>query len=175
MGSGGTASGWAWPLKSQSMQVMGVGKPRPSPFTEPNRECLESRKFQSKPSWVARPVKSIARIATTTAAVAAGVGLAGLSAATDAQAQPGPFPQWCPGEFWDPGWGNNWDWGRCHDDWQGPGGPGGPGWGPQGPGAPDGVAADRADRVGDLRDLADQDGDLRHHRDQAGENLLTFA
>ena len=90
-----------------------------------------------------------------TFALAAGMGLAGLGVAADAQAQPGPFPQWCPGDFWDPGWGNNWEWGRCHDDgffdgeprdgghwhgygpWQGgpgwenhgPGGPGGPGWG----------------------------------------------
>lgn len=37
-----------------------------------------------------------------------------------AQAQPGPFPQWCPGEFWDPIWGGNPDGGHCHD--------GGPGW-----------------------------------------------
>jgi hypothetical protein len=59
-------------------------------------------------------MKKIARIAAATAAVAAGLGLAGL-AATDAQAQPGPFPQWCPGDYWDQGWGNNWDWGRCHD------------------------------------------------------------
>jgi hypothetical protein len=58
-----------------------------------------------------------------------GLGLAGLGVATEAQAQRGPFPQWCPGEFWDPGWGNNWDWGRCHD-WQGgPPPPPGP-WGP---------------------------------------------
>ena len=43
-----------------------------------------------------------------------GVGLA----AQPAQAQVGPFPDyhWCPGEFWDPGWGFNWDWGNCHDD-----------------------------------------------------------
>jgi hypothetical protein len=39
-----------------------------------------------------------------TFAMAAGLGLAGLGVAADAQAQPGPFPQWCPGDFWDPGW-----------------------------------------------------------------------
>lgn len=44
-----------------------------------------------------------------------GLGLAGLGVATDAQAHPGPFPQWCPGDNWDPGWGNNWDWNHCHD------------------------------------------------------------
>ena len=29
---------------------------------------------------------------------------------------PLPDYHWCPGQFWDPGWGSNWDWGRCHDD-----------------------------------------------------------
>lgn len=43
-----------------------------------------------------------------TALAIGGLGLAGLGIATQAQAHPGPFPQWCPGEFWDPGWGNNW-------------------------------------------------------------------
>src|SRR6202046_5785252 len=76
-------------------------------------------------------MKKRARIAATTAAIA-GLGLVGLGAATDAQAQPGPFPKWCPGEFWDPGWGNNWDMGGCHDNFRA-GGPGwdnrgGPGW-----------------------------------------------
>ncbi len=67
--------------------------------------------------------------------IAAGLGLAGLGVATEAQAQVGPFPQWCPGDFWDPGWGNNWDGGGCHDNFRGQGGPGwdrdnhgGPGW-----------------------------------------------
>src|SRR6202161_1946276 len=77
-------------------------------------------------------MKKIARIAATTAAIA-GLGLVGLGAATDAQAQPGPFPQWCPGEFWDPGWGNNWDMGGCHDNFRGQGGPG---WGAEGRGGP---------------------------------------
>ena len=38
--------------------------------------------------------------------------------AGDGQAQPGPFAQyhWCPGQFWDPGWGSNWDGNNCHDD-----------------------------------------------------------
>lgn len=62
-----------------------------------------------------------------TALAIGGLGLAGLGIATQAQAHPGPFPQWCPGEFWDPGWGNNWDWNNCHD-W--PGGPATPGVGP---------------------------------------------
>jgi hypothetical protein len=68
-------------------------------------------------------MKKFARIAATAAAVA-GLGLVGLGAATDAQAKPGPFPQWCPGEFWDPGWGDNWDRGGCHDNFRGRGGPG---------------------------------------------------
>jgi hypothetical protein len=65
----------------------------------------------------------IVRTLTATAVIAAGLGLAGLTAATDAHAQPGPLPTWCPGDFWDPGWGNNWDWGGCHDNFR-------PGWGP---------------------------------------------
>src|SRR3978361_1935150 len=48
------------------------------------------------------------------------LGLSGLGlAAGVAQAQPlQPFPtyHWCPGDNWDPGWGNNWDGGNCHDD-----------------------------------------------------------
>ncbi|EUA33179.1 hypothetical protein I553_7587 [Mycobacterium xenopi 4042] len=27
-----------------------------------------------------------------------------------------PDYHWCPGQFWDPGWGPNWDWDDCHDD-----------------------------------------------------------
>jgi hypothetical protein len=113
-------------------------------------------------------VKNIKRIAAATA-ITTGLGLAGLGAASVAGALPGPggpLPDyhWCPGQWWDPGWGNNWGWDRCHDDyyfdgeprdqghWHGygqwhpdgpgpwdhpggyPGGPGGPGWGPPGPG-----------------------------------------
>jgi hypothetical protein len=82
------------------------------------------------------PMKKSARFAAATAMLVAGLGLAGLGTATEAQAQPGPFPNWCPGEFWDPGWGPNWDWGGCHDwhrDWGPgpgfrPGDPGHPGW-----------------------------------------------
>jgi hypothetical protein len=57
----------------------------------------------------------------TTMVVSGGLGLAGLGlASATAQAEPGfgppPLYHWCPGEFWDPGWGNNWDGGFCHDD-----------------------------------------------------------
>ena len=42
----------------------------------------------------------------------------GLASGT-AQAAPPPAPvyhhHWCPGDRWDQGWGNNSDWGRCHD------------------------------------------------------------
>ena len=34
-----------------------------------------------------------------------------------------PDYHWCPGQDWDPGWGNNWDSGRCHDDFYGDGDP----------------------------------------------------
>lgn len=90
------------------------------------------------------------RIAAATAIVTAGLGLAGMGAASTAEAQPGPFPNWCPGEWWDPGWGNNWDWGSCHEQVMPNGGPGpgpytpggmpngGPGPGPYTPGGPGG-------------------------------------
>ncbi|MGE2817686.1 hypothetical protein ACQI5H_21475 [Mycobacterium heidelbergense] len=81
---------------------------------------------------------TIPRITATLFALIVGLGLAGLGAATDVQAQPGPFPQWCPGEFWDPGWGNNWDWNNCHDwraappdrPWEAPPPPPPPAWHP---------------------------------------------
>ncbi|WP_081662327.1 hypothetical protein [Mycobacterium simiae] len=77
----------------------------------------------------------ISRVAATIFVGAAVAGLAGVGIAADAVAAPGPFPQWCPGEFWDPGWGNNWDWNNCHDWRGGPPPPPdrpwdrGPGWG----------------------------------------------
>jgi hypothetical protein len=55
----------------------------------------------------------------TAIAVSAGLGMAGLGLASGtAQAEPSPLPlyHWCPGDFWDPGWGFNWDGGVCHDD-----------------------------------------------------------
>ena len=63
-------------------------------------------------------MKNIIRGAAATAITTAGLGFAGLGAASVAEAVPGPFPayHWCPGQFWDPGCGNNWDFGRCHDD-----------------------------------------------------------
>jgi hypothetical protein len=93
-------------------------------------------------------MKNVTRAAASAIVLTAGVGLGSLGAAAVAQARPAaPFPayHWCPGDYWDPGWGNNYDWGRCHDDfyydgephdadhWHGPGawhpegGPGGPG------------------------------------------------
>jgi hypothetical protein len=64
-------------------------------------------------------MKKTVRIVAASAAVAAGMGLAGLAVATEAHAQPGPHPTWCPGDFWDPGWGNNWEWNGCHDNFRG--------------------------------------------------------
>src|SRR6201997_4475856 len=92
-------------------------------------------------------MKTTTRFVASIFAMAVTLGLAGVGAATEAQAQPGPFPQWCPGEFWDPGWGDNWDWHSCHD-WRGGGwdrdhGPRGgdrdhpgPGWDRDHPGGP---------------------------------------
>ncbi len=82
------------------------------------------------------------RLAAIAFALAGAMGLFGVGTAVQASAQPaGPFPQWCPGDFWDPLWGDNWDGGHCHDNWRGPGpnphpGPPGPGFGPPGPGGP---------------------------------------
>jgi hypothetical protein len=53
-------------------------------------------------------MKNVARFAAATAVMAAGLAPAGLVAATDAQARSALFPRWCPGDFWDPGWGPNW-------------------------------------------------------------------
>jgi hypothetical protein len=98
-------------------------------------------------------VKNIKRIAAATA-LTTGLGLAGLGAASVAEAYPGPMPDyhWCPGQWWDPGWGFNWGGDRCHDDnyfdgeahdgghWHGQGewrpDGGGPGWDNRGPGGP---------------------------------------
>jgi hypothetical protein len=60
-------------------------------------------------------MKNIARVAVSAFIISTGLGLVGLGAASVAQAQPGPFPQWCPGDFWDPGWGGNPDGFHCHD------------------------------------------------------------
>jgi hypothetical protein len=65
-----------------------------------------------------RTEKNIARVAASTLVRSAGLGLAGLGAAAVAEAQPTPLPDyhWCPGQFWNPGWSNNWGGDRCHDD-----------------------------------------------------------
>ena len=48
-----------------------------------------------------------------------GLALSALGLACSAQAAPFPAPtyhyHWCPGDRWDPGWGNNANWGGCHD------------------------------------------------------------
>ena len=64
--------------------------------------------------------KKYARFAVT-AVMAAGLGLAGLGAPAEARAQPGPFPEWCAGDFWDNGWVGIWDQSGCHDIFRGPG------------------------------------------------------
>ena len=47
----------------------------------------------------------------------AGAASFGLSTGT-AQAEPNFVPtyHWCPGQYYDPGWGPNWDQNVCHDD-----------------------------------------------------------
>jgi hypothetical protein len=58
--------------------------------------------------------------AATAALVSAGIGVTGLALAggtAHAGPLPAPMYHWCPGDFWDPGWGFNWEGGVCHDDW----------------------------------------------------------
>jgi hypothetical protein len=47
-------------------------------------------------------------LGTTTVGLASGI----------ASADPhfAPDYHWCPGERWDPRWGDNWEWNGCHDD-----------------------------------------------------------
>lgn len=70
-----------------------------------------------------------------------GFGPSGVGPLAQAAPVPAPSHHWCPGDQWDPGWGNvyDWDWNHCHD-WQGPAGQSGPAgsgpWGPPPPWAP---------------------------------------
>ena len=57
-------------------------------------------------------MNKFASCAIASAAMAAALGLAGLGGVPEAHALPGP--NWCPGDFWDPSWGTNWDWNACH-------------------------------------------------------------
>jgi hypothetical protein len=55
------------------------------------------------------------------AAASAVLSLAGLGGAATTNAQPvapPPTYHWCPGDNWDPAWGLNWEWARCHDDFR---------------------------------------------------------
>src|ERR1700761_463948 len=61
-------------------------------------------------------MKDFARSAVATAVMVAGLACVGLVVADEAQAAPGPFPQWCPGDPWDPTWGPNSDWNQCHNN-----------------------------------------------------------
>src|SRR5581483_9268299 len=104
-------------------------------------------------------MNKFASSAIASAAITAALGFTGLGGTALAQAQP-PGPNWCPGDFWDPSWGTNWDWNACHANVVppnvinngptivqqpppiinhpgSPGGPGGPG-NPGGPGGPGG-------------------------------------
>jgi hypothetical protein len=65
-------------------------------------------------------MKRLVELAAATVAVTGSLGLAGLAiGAGAAQAVVGPAPEyhWCPGDGFDPGWGQNWDPGVCHDDY----------------------------------------------------------
>ncbi len=76
------------------------------------------RSFGDSPEWYDGPME-LRRFTAATIITTAGFGLAGLGVASLAEAAPlAPLPDyhWCPGQWFDPGWGHNWDMGRCHDD-----------------------------------------------------------
>jgi len=70
----------------------------------------------------------------TSVLAAGGLALSALGLAFPAQAAPSPAPtfhyHWCPGDNWNPAWGNNWNWNQCHD-WDDGGVPAG--WAPPPP------------------------------------------
>jgi hypothetical protein len=64
-------------------------------------------------------VKKLVELTATVVATGA-LGFAGLALSTGtAGAVVGGMPEyhWCPGDNFDPGWGNNWETNACHDDW----------------------------------------------------------
>jgi hypothetical protein len=64
-------------------------------------------------------VKKLVELTATVVATGA-LGFTGLALSTGiAGAVVGGMPEyhWCPGENFDPGWGNNWEPNGCHDDW----------------------------------------------------------
>lgn len=72
---------------------------------------------------------TLKRAVRRSASVVVGGALAVMAVAlggTVAQAAPAParIGHWCPGDPWNPTWGNvaDWDWNQCHD-WQRPAGP----------------------------------------------------
>lgn len=60
-------------------------------------------------------MKILVGIAASAAIAAGGLGLAATANAVPTL--PAPTYHWCPGEFWNPIWGFNWEFGECHDDW----------------------------------------------------------
>jgi hypothetical protein len=94
---------------------------------------------QTKP-WVRRFTSVLVggglAMATFGAAFGSTFGLAGgIGPLARAAPPPAPTNHWCPGDQWNPGWGEvyDWEWNHCHD-WQGAAGQSGPvGWGPWGP------------------------------------------
>jgi hypothetical protein len=69
------------------------------------------RRFAESAGWYDEPL-DIRRFTAATIITTAGFGLAGLGVASLAEAAPpAPLPDyhWCPGQFWDQGWGHNWD------------------------------------------------------------------
>ncbi|WP_100473048.1 hypothetical protein [Mycobacteroides abscessus] len=100
-------------------------------------------------------MKILYGIAASAAIAASGLGLAATANAAPAPALPSaPTYHWCPGEFWNPIWGFNMNWGECHadgildrdrpDDWRGDDGR----WRNNGPGPGDNRGPDRGSNRG---------------------------
>jgi len=79
----------------------------PTIFTATHNKFCVLRVWLDGAGWYHGLVINIKRIAAATA-IATGLGLAGVGAASVAEAMPmAPMPDyhWCPGQWWDPGWG----------------------------------------------------------------------
>ena len=64
-------------------------------------------------------VRKLVELAAATVVTTGAFGLAGLGLSLGtAGAVVGAMPEyhWCPGDNFDPGWGNNWEPNACHDD-----------------------------------------------------------
>jgi hypothetical protein len=67
-------------------------------------------------SWASRSACSGSACAIATPARVVGARQVQAGRRRDCVVGPAPLYHWCPGEFWRPEWGFNFDWNTCHDD-----------------------------------------------------------